>query len=167
MKEEYRDLQKKKWQEAAHQLAEHENLQIFFKEILQNFAHRYLANETTPAPDLFDIDQHLMRVTAIEKDMKSALKTNSQKARDGVIELIQKVGLKNSPAVMYSIDLKSKISNNHQIEVWVECAINWNFPDFSFDAKKIDLNKTQKKYNDFIELRNDLARVLETTCEIF
>jgi hypothetical protein len=108
-----------------------------------------------------------MRVTAIEKDMKSALKTNSQKARDGVIELIQKVGLKNSPAVMYSIDLKSKISNNHQIEVWVECAINWNFPDFSFDAKKIDLNKTQKKYNDFIELRNDLARVLETTCEIF
>jgi hypothetical protein len=167
MKEEYRDLQKKKWQEAAHKLAENENLQSFFKEILYNFAHRYMANDTSPGPQLSEPEQSTVRITSIEKDMKSALKTNSQKARDGVIELIQKVGLKNSPAVMYSIDLKSNMTSQGQIEVWVECAINWDFPNFSFDAKKIDLNKTQKKYSDFIELRNDLARVLESTCEIF
>jgi hypothetical protein len=167
MKEEYLDLQKKKWQEAAQQLAGQDNLQQFFKEILTNFAHRYLANDTTQEPSLTQTAANTFRLSSIDKDMKSALKTSSAKARDGIIELIQKIGLKNSPAVLYSIELKANIVNQQHIEVEIECSINWNFPDFTKDISKLDRKIMQKKYNDFVEMRNDLARVLDTACEIF
>jgi hypothetical protein len=167
MKEEYRDLQKKKWQEAAHQLAGQENLQLFFKEIMNNFAHRYLANDATPSPTLIMPDAQTFRVSSIDMDMKSVLKTTSNKAREGIIELIKIIGLKNSPAVQYTIDLKTNIQPKRPLEIHIECGINWDFPSFPDTSSKSDKRIIQKKYSDFIELRNDLARVLDTACEIF
>jgi hypothetical protein len=167
MKEEYKDLQQKKWSEAATLLANHDELSHFLAELIGNFSYRYLENETTPSPIIENNAPLSFIVHSLEADMKVALKTTSSVARDGIVDLIKKVGLKNNPKVQYTLALSAQVSGQNKIEIKITTAINWNYPNFEIIKNSIHQKSITKNYSDFIEMRNELARLIEDSCDIF
>lgn len=136
----------------------------FFHHNLNNFAYRYF---DLPSPSE-ELEGNLFMVSGIETKLKNALKTEDSEIKAGVTELAKSVPFKDGPAVQYSLSIKVEdFDASRGGNVRVSSQVNWNFPSFETEKGKLKTKTENFKFEDILILRNKLAKILESACELF
>ena len=160
--QDFEKLQQEMNQKALDELNTGDGLQNLFVFTLNNFAYRYLLDDQTQEPKALPINAKHFQVRAKSSDMKSALKTETAQIRDGIVRMIQDVGMKDAKI---ETALGIQLISNNQIEIYA--SVNWDCPNFNNDENKFFLKKEIFEFEDFLELRNNLANKVEAVAEIF
>jgi hypothetical protein len=134
-------------------------LEQFIQEILNNFAHRYFdQNQMSYMPD-----RQLFKLSAIEANMKQALKSENKAWRDKLVKNIQLIGLNNSPKAYYQVSIEILEQNANgkmklKLTAQADCDETFN--------NSVKLSNTHQ-YQDFLDFRNNFARHLEEVFSLF
>lgn len=140
---------------------------VFNRYILQTldgFAHRYF-EQANPAEMLSASE---IRVKAIEKGIKEAIKIKNDVLRKGIGELVKQVSKDEGPTIARELRVQilkrepGKGGNAH-----VLARISWGHPDHSFTPGHFVEKMSVLKFEDDISFRNHLGANLEEVCSLF
>lgn len=126
---------------------------------LDNFAYRYLESKNSKDLKSKAIESHKWRVEGFESELIEALKAQNEETKKLLIEKAKLHAKKDGAAVYPWLE----ISVNDQVAI-CSAGVDWES-----DGHRQNLVKSQErlKFEDALELRNRLAKVLETACGVF
>lgn len=162
MKDEYLKLQSEMNQKAVDNLQTADGMHNFLEHTLNNFAYRYMLDDKNAEPKSALVAENTFMVQTTSSNMKEALKNENQFIRDGIVKMIQELGMKEAKI---QSSLSIKVISDKQVEL--ASSLNWNAPSFQFNESKIMLKTLTYQFEDVLELRNNLALKCEEVCEIF
>lgn len=140
---------------------------VFNRYILQTldgFAYRYF-DQAAPAEMLSAGE---LRVMALEKGIKEAIKIKNDALRKGIGDLVKKVSKEEGPTVARELRVQilkrepGKGGNAH-----VLARISWGHPGHSFTPGTFVEKMSVLKFEDDIYFRNHLGAHLEEVCSLF
>jgi len=143
------------------------HLDVFNRYILQtldSFAYRYF-DEPQKAELLSGTE---LRVLAVEKGIKEAIKIKNETLRKGIGELVKKVSKEDGPTIARELRVQilqhesGKGGNAH-----VLARISWGHPDHQFSNGTYVEKMSVLKFEDDIFFRNHLGTKLEEVCGLF
>lgn len=140
---------------------------VFNRYILQTldgFAYRYF-EQASPAEMLSATE---LRVVALEKGIKDAIKIKNETLRKGISDLVKKVSKDEGPTIARELRVQilkrepGKGGNAH-----VLARISWGHPNHSFTPGTFVEKMSVLKFEDDIFFRNHLGAHLEEVCSLF
>lgn len=161
-------LEKEMREKALNALQDQDEVVRLISFNLKNFSYRYLESETTGEgmPLLQGENQVLIELK--EPKLSQALKTQNAETRKGLIELAKSFSKKDQPEVCFRLGVEMENTNSQGGGDYMAFAeVNWDFPIFNGDTSKKNRKTFKRRYEDGLELRNDLAKILEEVCDIF
>lgn len=160
----FQDRIQHKTEEVNTLLHQKDFLDNYILEILNNFSYRFLED----AGKSEKINSNTMRVIALEKGIKEAIKIKNEKLRSGLGELARNVPRSEGPTVAREIRVVLlKNNNQHSGDVEVLSRISWGHPAHEFSTGTFVEKKTKYHFEDELHLRNTLAKYIEEVCELF
>ena len=168
MKEDKEQLQAELKDKIDKKFSKKDSIDKMLQSVLENFAYRYIATEDSGQVKAVKSGDHTFFVEAFEKNMKQALRCSHKGIYQGIVELLQRVPLKQKPAVKYRIFVQliqkaTEKEGRAKVSAWV----NWDYPNFSESSKQTLEKQDEFSFDDFMELRNSYPLALEKVCEIF
>lgn len=152
-----------KLQEVQTKLTHQDYLNHYILETLESFAFRYFDAPLTPE----HISNNVMRVIAVEKGIKEAIKIKNAQLRAGIGELVKRVSKEQGPTILREIRVKLERHSEHGGSCQVTARVSFGHPDHSFIEGTFVEKLSLFKFEDEIHFRNTLAKHLEVTCELF
>jgi hypothetical protein len=131
---------------------------------LESFAYRYF-DGASPAEMLSPSE---MRVIAIEKGIKDAIKIKNETLRKGIGELVKKVSKEEGPTIARELRvqiLKREAGRGGNAHILAR--ISWGHPAHDFSSGTYAEKMSVLKFEDDIFFRNHLGSALEEVCELF
>lgn len=126
---------------------------------LENFSYRYL--ETKNLKDLKPslISSHTWRIEGRESDLVEALKVTNPQTKKKLIDEAKSHAKKDGATVTNWMEIQ--LDSN---KVKCRAGVEWKA-----DSSQIIINTKEASlaYDDVLELRNKLAKILEEVCEVF
>lgn len=136
----------------------------YILETLNNFAYRYF-DEAQTAQELSPTE---LRVMALEKGIKEAIKIKNDTLRKGIGELVKKVSKEEGPTIARELRVQIlKREPGRGGSAQVLSRISWGHPDHSFAPGTFIEKMSVLKFEDDIFFRNHLAKNLEEVCSLF
>lgn len=136
----------------------------YILETLNSFAFRYF-DEAMPAEELNSTE---LRVLAIEKGIKEAIKIKNETLRKGIGELVKRVSKEEGPTIARELRVQIlKREPGRGGNAHVLARISWGHPEHSFAGKTFVEKMSVLKFEDDIFFRNHLAKNLEEVCALF
>jgi hypothetical protein len=161
------DKQIQDWQEKVRSsYGDESKLFEYLFTTMDNFYFRYM--ETTINKNLKTqlIKDHIWGAKSFESSMIDALKITNPMAKKGSIDLAKSVPKGQGVMVCYELLAEVKHLSSEQGEIQFMGKIDWGFPDYSEENKRVQKRVTFI-YNDLTRFRKELALKLEEVCEIF
>jgi hypothetical protein len=107
-------------------------------------------------------------VEGFDSKLKDYLKSNNEKIKAGSLNLAKTIPYKDGPQLKLSLNIKVvQFEPGRGGVVEVFSRVNWGFPEFADDKLLFEEKKVSLIFEDIIILRNKLAKILETACELF
>ena len=132
----------------------------FIADTLDSFAFRFF--DEPSAVEVISIN--LLRVSALEKGIKEAIKIKNPELRAGIAELVKRVSKEQGPTIKREMRVQfNKATGNCQ----VEARISFGHPEHDFKKGTYVENISTFNFEDEIVFRNSLARHLESVCGLF
>lgn len=140
---------------------------VFNRYILQtldSFAYRYF--DVPAKAEILSPSE--LRVLAIEKGIKEAIKIKNDQLRKGIGELVKKVSKEDGPTIARELRVQilqkesGKGGNAH-----VLARVSWGHPDHPFSGGTYVEKMSVLKFEDDIFFRNHLGAHLEEVCALF
>tara|TARA_R110002049_G_scaffold67450_1_gene175179 strand:- start:401 stop:889 length:489 start_codon:yes stop_codon:yes gene_type:complete len=126
---------------------------------LENFSYRYLEtkNQKNLKPEM--IADNTWKIESSESELIEALKAVNPETKSKLIEQAKLHAKKDGAEVCNKIQIQ--LFDN---KVQCNCFVEWKAED-----KTVAINSAQSslQFEDALELRNKLAKILEEACEIF
>src|SRR5690606_31705964 len=124
-----------------------------------NFAYRYLESKNSKDLKSKAIESHKWRVEGFESELIEALKAQNPETKKILIEKATLHAKKDGASVYPWLE----------ISVRNDTAVCSAGVDWESDGERQNLVKAEErlKFEDVLELRNRLAKVLETACGVF
>ena len=149
------------------QFSDREKVLKQLETVMRNFAYRYLA--TSEQQDTWpERKGHAVKATAIEKNMKEALKYAHPEAREGIVKLLQTVPYREGPTVKYTLQfecLEWGQEGHGKIRAFAE--ISWDHPEHTDEDKRFRFDKVFHSA-DALDFRNRFPRFVEQDiCRVF
>lgn len=139
-------------------------LAAFFHHNLNNFAHRYF-EEPSESKEASD---RAYRVHGFDTKLKNYLKSDCEKIKVGSLNLAKTIPYKDGPKLKLSLMIKVvEFDPSRGGLVKVFSRVHWGFPLFEETSSEYFEKTVDLKFEDIIILRNNLAKALESACEIF
>jgi hypothetical protein len=133
-------------------------------ETLNSFAYRYF-EEAAPAEF---ISEKEMRVIAIEKGIKEAIKIKNAELRLGIGELVKRVSKDQGPTIARELRVQIlKRDPGHGGHCHVLSRVSYGHPDHDFKKGSYIEKMSSLQFVDEVDFRNNLAKHLELVCELF
>lgn len=144
-------------------LGHEEYVNHYILETLESFAFRYL--DEPLLPEL--LSNNIMRVIAIEKGIKEAIKIKNAQLRTGIGELVKRVSKDQGPTILREIRVRRQRDSGHGGTCEVTARVSFGHPDHNFHQGTFVEHSSSFAYEDEILFRNTLAKHLEVVCELF
>lgn len=138
-------------------------LDNYVSETLESFAYRYLADPRVPE----QVNKNTIRVFAIEKGIKEAIKIKNAELRRGIGELVKRVSKEQGPTILREIKVINERNTNHGGTCRVSARISFGHPDHEFNKGSFVENLSTFEFVDEIHFRNTLAKHLDVVCDLF
>jgi hypothetical protein len=135
----------------------------YILETLDSFAFRYF-DEPLKAEM---VANNIMKVEAIEKGIKEAIKIKNPDLRAGIGELVKRVSKAEGPTILREIRVNLERGAGHGGSCQVAARISFGHPAHDFSKGTFIANSQTFSFEDEIHFRNILAKYLEISCEIF
>lgn len=155
-------------QDKMHEVEENLGQTDFFNQYildtLDSFAYRYFEG----ASKAEKLSSNVMRVVAIEKGIKEAIKLKNPDLRAGIAELVKRVSKVDGPTILR--ELRVTIDNREPHKgglCHITARISWGHPEHQFTSGSYIEKMSILKFDDELHFRNTLARKLEEVCELF
>ncbi len=136
----------------------------YIMESLNNFAYRYF-DEPKKAEY---VSNKTMRVMAIEKGIKEAIKIKNQELRAGIGELVKSVSKEQGPTI--ARELRVEILQREAGrggKCLASARVSFGHPEHLFQKGTFVEKSSVLNFEDDIHFRNNLAKNLEAVCELF
>jgi hypothetical protein len=157
------ELIQKKNEQVKKIVSQEDFFNSYIAETLNSFAYRYFDEANAPEVLMKDV----VRVTALEKGIKEAIKIKNPELRAGIGELVKRVSREEGPTILREIRVSVEKGKNHEGTCQILARISFGHPDHLF-SKGTYVEKTEKfKFEDEIHFRNILAKEIEKVCEVF
>lgn len=136
-----------------------ESLQELICFTLENFSYRYLESKNAKDLKAFLSSDSRWKIEASESDLLEALKVTNPQTKKKLIEEAKNHAKKDGAMVLSWIEIELNANK-------VEC---FSGVEWKSDSKIININSKRStlEFDDVLELRNKLAKVLEQVCEVF
>ena len=157
------ELIQQKREEVQAKMGQKNDLNQYMLETLDSFAFRYFIEPLSAEL----ISENELRVIAIEKGIKEAIKIKNPILRNGISELVKRVSKAEGPTILSELKLKMDMKTNHSGTVQLSGRISFDHPEHEFKKDTFIEKLSLFHYVDEIDLRNNLAKHLEIVCEIF
>lgn len=159
---------KKEWERKMHEaFGASSDLAAYISFTLENFAHRYLANDTTPAPRVEAFGRSGQRVCVKEANMGQAFKTQNPKAREGIKDLAKRVPRTEHPAVLSGLFVEIHDLSPERGHLSITARIDWDFPKLDgSSANKVE-KRQDFKWSELQQFRKGFPLALEEVCDLF
>lgn len=144
-------------------LVSQDYLRNYILETLASFAYRYFDE----ASKTESITPNVLRVTAIEKGIKEAIKLKNPELRAGISELVKRVSKDQGPTILREIRVNLEPQSAHGGHCLVSAKISFGHPEHDFKQGSFVEKSDKFSFEDELHLRNILAKHLETVCELF
>ncbi|MBC7537386.1 MAG: hypothetical protein H7281_01090 [Bacteriovorax sp.] len=152
-----------KLEEVQAKLTHQDYFNHYILETLESFAFRYFDNPLVSE----QLSSNVMRVIAIEKGIKEAIKIKNPELRAGIGELVKRVSKEQGPTILREIRVKLDRSSTHGGSCLVIARVSFGHPDHDFAKGTFVENSNLFKFEDEVHFRNTLAKHLEVVCELF
>ncbi len=126
---------------------------------LENFSYRYLETKNQKSLKPKMIADHTWIVESYESELTEALKASNPQTKAKLIELAKLHAKKDGAEVCNKIQI---MLFDNKVECL--CSVNWKTENQIVLVQEF---KSSLQFEDVLELRNKLAKVLEEACEIF
>lgn len=157
------EIIKNKFKEVQTNLSHQDYINHYILETLESFAFRYLDEPLAPE----QLSNNMMRVIAIEKGIKEAIKIKNAQLRTGIGELVKRVSKDQGPTILREIRVNMVRNSEHGGTCEVTARVSFGHPDHNFSKGSFVENLSSFKFEDEIHFRNTLAKHLEVVCELF
>ena len=157
------DLIKKKSEEVQNNLNSGDYFNQYIYKTLESFSFRYF--DQPSLPEQFDINS--LRVRAIEKGIKEAIKNKNPILRAGIGELVKRVSKEQGPTILRELSISFDNASGSGGVSKIRARISFGHPDHDFSEGTFVESLSIFKYEDEIHFRNNLAKYLEIVCELF
>ena len=158
------DIIQDKLNQVAENLSHHDFFNHYILETLDNFAYRYF-DEPKKAEQ---VTGRLMRVIALEKGIKEAIKLKNPELRAGISELVKRVSKIEGPTILREIRVNVlQRDSQHKGQCNVSGRISFGHPEHDFSIGTYVEKLSILEFEDDLHFRNTLARHLEEVCELF
>ena len=135
--------------------------------ILNNFAYRFMQTTLDPEAQASIVSPQRVEVRSREDELMEALKCTHPEVKKGVMEMAKREKKKKGPTVEYVMGLEfHNITPQGGGECLVETSVNWDTPSHKDPSLQVE-RKKKLKFSEPIELRNNLARYIEESCDVF
>ena len=132
----------------------------YIADTLESFGFRFF-DEPFPVEVISAND---LKVRALEKGIKEAIKIKNPELRAGISDLVKRVSKEQGPTIQREISVQfNKASGSCQ----VEAKISFGHPDHYYKKGSYVSNISAFKFEDEIAFRNSLARHLEIVSGLF
>jgi hypothetical protein len=135
----------------------------YILETLDSFAFRYF-DEPLKAEM---VTNNIMKVVAVEKGIKEAIKIKNTELRAGIGELVKRVSKAEGPTILREIRVNLERGSVHAGTCQVAARISFGHPNHDFSKGTFISSSQTFSFEDEIHFRNILAKYLEISCEIF
>lgn len=126
---------------------------------LDSFAYRFLESENSKDLKSFAVSTHLWRVEGAESDLIEALKVQNSETRKLLISKA-KMHAKKDGATVYPW-LEIQIVDHTAV---CKAGIDW---ETKGERETVAMSQAKLNFEDGLDLRNHLAKVLEDCCGVF
>lgn len=157
------EIIKHKLEEVQTNLSRKDYLNHYILETLESFAFRYFDEPLLPE----QLSSSVMRVIAIEKGIKEAIKIKNAQLRAGIAELVKRVSKEQGPTIVREIRVNLERTSEHGGTCQVTARVSFGHPEHDFTKGTFVENLDSFKFEDEIHFRNTLAKHLEVVCELF
>ena len=132
----------------------------YIADTLESFGFRFF-DEPFPVEVISAND---LKVRALEKGIKEAIKIKNPELRAGISDLVKRVSKEQGPTIQREISVQfNKVTGSCQ----VEAKISFGHPDHDYKKGSYVSNISSFKFEDEIAFRNSLARHLEIVSGLF
>ncbi len=153
-----------KMHDVQEQMGHLDQFNHYILETLNSFAYRYFENPD-PAEALTPTE---MRVIALEKGIKEAIKIKNQELRAGIGELVKRVSKEEGPTIARELRVQIlKRDPGRGGNCHVLARVSFGHPVHDFRPGSFVEKMSVLHFDDDIHFRNNLARHLEVACELF
>ena len=153
------ELQKEVDQKARASIQSDDGLDHLVRTTLDNFSYRFL--ETKNNKDLKSslVAEQTWRVESCESELLEALKAQNPQTKKLLIQKAKDHARKDGASVILGLEIKIK-----DTLALCKASVAWNS-----DNKEVIIaeNQTKLEFEDLLDLRNRLAKVLEDACGVF
>lgn len=153
-----------KLQDVQEKMGHLDQFNHYILETLNNFAYRYF-DEPKNAECLTN---DVMRVFAVEKGIKEAIRIKNPELRAGIGELVKRVSKEQGPTI--GRELRVHILNREVGRggiCHISARVSFGHPEHNFTPGSFVEKMSVLKFDDDIHFRNNLAKHLEIVCELF
>lgn len=153
----------KKLETVKEQLSNKDFLSHYILETLNNFAFRYFDNPEVATL----VTSNDLRVVSLEKGIKEAIKIKNPELRAGIGELVKRVSREQGPTILSELRVCLEKGKGTSGNCIASARISFGHPHHAFNQGEYIEKISKFEYRDDIQLRNILAKHLETVSELF
>ena len=153
------ELQKEVNQKARASIQSDDGLDQLIRFTLDNFAYRYLESKNNTELKSTLVADQVWLVRAIETDLVEALKAQNPITKKSLIQKAKEHAKKDGASVTQVIEVKIQDS-----VALCKASVSWATDK---DETVIAENQTKLNFEDILDLRNRLAKVLDDACGVF
>ncbi|MGZ3788789.1 MAG: hypothetical protein ACXVLQ_09715 [Bacteriovorax sp.] len=162
--EESEEIIHHKMHEVQEQMGHLDQFNHYILQTLDGFAYRYFESPSKARA----LSNEVMRVMAIEAGIKEAIKIKNPDLRKGIGELVKRVSREEGPTIARElrVHILSRVPG-HGGNCHVMARVSFGHPEHNFEKGTYVEKMSVLHFEDDIHFRNNLAKHLETVCELF